>query len=131
MNLEKIRKYLLSKPETTEELPFGPEALVFKVAGKMFALIAWEQDPIYISMKCDPERAVALREIYPAIKAAYHFNKTHWNMVYVDGTLTDDQVTELIDHSYDLVVKNLKKSDRDRILNINKITKSKLQITNK
>jgi predicted DNA-binding protein (MmcQ/YjbR family) len=116
MNLEKIRKYLLAKPETTEELPFGPEALVFKVAEKMFALIAWEQDPIYISMKCDPERAVALRETYPAINAAYHFNKTHWNMVYVDGTLTDDQITELIDHSYDLVVKKLKKSDRDRIL---------------
>ncbi len=79
MDLEKIRKYLLSKPETTEELPFGPQALVFKVT----------------------------------------------------GTLTGDQVTELIDHSYDLVVKKLKKSDRDRILNINKITKFKLQITNK
>lgn len=116
MTQEQLRKHLLEKPETTEELPFGPEALVFKVAGKMFALIAWEQDPIYISMKCDPDRAVALRETYPAIKAAYHFDKTHWNMVYVDGTLTDDQITELIDHSYDLVVKKLKKADRDRIL---------------
>ena len=120
MKLEQIRKYLLSKPETTEELPFGPEALVFKVAGKMYALIAWEQDPISISMKCDPDRAVSLRETYPAIKEAYHFNKTHWNMVYIDGTLTDDQITELIDHSCDLVVKKLKKADRDRILGCSK-----------
>jgi len=116
MTLKKIRKYLFSKPESTEELPFGPEALVFKVAGKMYALIAWEENPIYISMKCEPDRAVSLRNTYPAIKPAYHFNKIHWNMVYVDGTLTDDQITDLIDHSYNLVVKNLKKTDRDRIL---------------
>jgi predicted DNA-binding protein (MmcQ/YjbR family) len=116
MKLEQIRKYLLSKKGTTEELPFGPDALVFKVYGKMYALIAWEDNPIYISMKCDPDRAVALRETYPAIKPAYHFNKTHWNMVYIDGTLTNDQITELIDHSYDLVVNKLKKADREGIL---------------
>ncbi len=84
----------------------------------MFALIAWEEEPTYISMKCDPDRAVALRATYPAVKPAYHFNKTHWNMVYIDGTLTDDQIAELIDHSYKLVVNNLKKADRDRILGI-------------
>lgn len=116
MNFEQIRKYLLSKSETTEELPFGPDALVFKVVGKMFALIAWDENPIYISMKCDPDRAVALRNTYLAIKPAYHFNKIHWNMVYVDGTLADDQIFELIDHSYELVVKKMKKADRDRIL---------------
>ena len=116
MNIEQIRKYLLSKSETTEELPFGPDALVFKVAGKMYALIAWEENPIFISMKCDPDRAIGLRNEYPAIKPAYHFNKTHWNMIYIDGTLTDDQIFELIDHSYDLVVKKLKRVDRDRIL---------------
>lgn len=98
-----------------EELPFGPDALVFKVVGKMYALIAWKEDPIYISMKCDPDRAVALRESYPAIRPAYHFNKIHWNMVSLDGTLSDDQVTDLIDHSYELVVRKLKKTDRDRI----------------
>ena len=116
MDLETLRKYLLSKRGTTEELPFGPDALVFKVIGKMYALIAWEENPIYISMKCDPDRAVSLRGTYTAIKPAYHFNKTHWNMVYIDGTLTDDQIIELIDHSYYLVVKKLKKADRDRIL---------------
>ena len=116
MTLEQIRQYIISKPESTEELPFGPEALVYKVSGKMYALIAWEKNPIYISMKCDPDRAVDLRSTYEVIKPAYHFNKTHWNMVYIDGTLTDDQIFELIDHSYDLVVKKLKKADRDRIL---------------
>ena len=119
MKLEKIRKYLMEKRGTTEELPFGPDALVFKVAGKMYALIAWAENPIYISMKCDPDRAIALRETYPAIKPAYHFNKSHWNMVYINGTLTDDQISELIDHSYELVVKKLKKKDRDRILGHN------------
>jgi predicted DNA-binding protein (MmcQ/YjbR family) len=118
MELNILRKYPSSKKSTTEELPFGPDALVFKVAGKMYALIAWEENPIYISMKCDPDRAVALRETYSAIKSAYHFNKTHWNMVYVDGTLTTDQIKELIDHSNDLVVQKLNKSDRDRILGI-------------
>jgi len=115
MNLEQIRKYLLSKPETTEELPFGPEALVFKVVGKMFALIAWEKVPIYISLKCDPDRAVSLRTTYPAIRPAYHFNKTHWNMVYIDGTLRDEQVLELIDHSYNLVVESMPKKNRETL----------------
>ena len=116
MTLKQLIKYLLSKPETKEELPFGPDALVFKVSGKMYSLVAWEEDPIYISMKCDPDRAVALRNTYPSIKPAYHFNKTHWNMVFIDGTLIDEQIMELIDHSYDLVVKKLKKNDRDKIL---------------
>jgi predicted DNA-binding protein (MmcQ/YjbR family) len=116
MNLEKIRKYLLSKPATIEELPFGPEALVYKVVDKMYTLIAWEENPIYISVKCDPDWAVSLRNTYPAIKPAYHFNKKHWNMVYLDGTITDDQIKELIDHSYLLVIKKLKKVDRDRLL---------------
>lgn len=115
MKLEHIRKYLLSKMETTEELPFGPQVLVYKVLGKMYALIAWEENPLYISLKCDPERAVSLRASYPAIKAAYHMNKTHWNMVYIDGTINDAQVEELIDHSYELVVRKLKKSERDKL----------------
>ena len=115
MSLEELRKYLLAKKGTTEELPFGPDALVFKVAGKMYALIAWEQNPIYISMKCDPDRAISLRKSYEAIKPAYHFNKIHWNMVYIDGTLSQDQITDLIDHSYELVVNKLNNSERDKL----------------
>ena len=116
MTLEQIRQYLLSKPGTTEELPFGPQALVGKVQGKMYALIAWEEDPIYISLKCDPDRAIALRATYPSIKPAYHMNKTHWNMVYIDGTLRKEQILELIDHSYDLVVKKLKRVKRHNLI---------------
>ena len=107
---------MLDKRGTTEELPFGPQALVFKVLGKMYALIAWEENPLYISLKCDPDRAVALRTSYPAIKAAYHMNKVHWNMLYLDDTLDDNQIFELIDHSYELVVKRLKKTDREKLL---------------
>jgi predicted DNA-binding protein (MmcQ/YjbR family) len=123
MNLEQIRKYLLSKKKTTEELPFGPQALVYKVLGKMYALIAWEENPLYISLKCDPERAVSLRAGYAAIKPAYHMNKTHWNMVYFDGSLSDEQIKELIDHSYDLVISKLKKSEREKLRKKIKIKK--------
>ena len=116
MKIEELRNYLLGKRGTEEELPFGPQALVYKVLGKMYALVAWEKDPLYISLKCDPERANALRATYPAIRGAYHMNKTHWNMVYMDNSLTNDQITELIDHSYNLVVERLKKIDREKIV---------------
>lgn len=116
MTLKAIRKYLNTKDFISEELPFGPEALVFKVMGKMFALIAWEEDPLYISLKCDPDRANALRFSYTSIKPAYHMNKKHWNMIYLDGELNDSQIKEMIDHSYELVAKGLKKSDRLKIL---------------
>ena len=115
MTLEKLRQYLLAKSGTTEELPFGPQALVFKVLGKMYALIAWEELPIYISLKCDPDRAVVLRDSYTAIEPAYHMNKKHWNMIRMDSSLNEGQIKELIDHSYDLVVKSLKKSERQQL----------------
>ena len=116
MNLEAMRAYLISKKCVSEELPFGPQALVFKVLGKMFALIAWEDDPLYISLKCDPDRASALRSSYVSIKPAYHMNKRHWNMIYLNGELTDDQIMEMMDHSYELVVKKMKKSDQLKIM---------------
>ena len=116
MNLERIRMYLNSKDFVTEELPFGPQALVFKVMSKMFALIAWEENPLYISVKCDPDRAEALRSSYTSIKPAYHMNKRHWNMIYLDGELNDNQIMEMVNHSYELVVKGIKKSERLKIL---------------
>lgn len=116
MNLDEIRAYLNSKKFVTEELPFGPQALVFKVMDKMFALVAWEEDPLYISLKCNPDRASALRTSYSSIKPAYHMNKKHWNMIYLDGELDNNQIKEMIDHSYELVVKGLKKSDQFIIL---------------
>ena len=119
MTLDQLRKYLIKKKGTTEELPFGPQALVFKVLGKMYALVAWEADPLYVSLKCDPDKAAALRGAYPAIRPAYHMNKTHWNMVYMDGTVDDDHVCELIDHSYQLVADSLKKAEQE-ILGLHK-----------
>ncbi|HRV94568.1 MAG TPA: MmcQ/YjbR family DNA-binding protein [Anaerolineae bacterium] len=115
MNLDRLRVYLLQKNGTTEEQPFGPEALVFKVVGKMYALIAWEETPLRITLKCDPDLALSLRDQYTTIQPGYHMNKKHWNTVTLDGTISDDEILTFIDHSYDLVVKMLKKSDREML----------------
>ena len=118
MNLEFLRKFLLKKKGTTEETPFGPEALVYKVMGKMYALIAWEENPLHITLKCDPDFALALRAKYPAVTAGYHMNKRHWNTIMLDGSVPEDEILEMIDDSYDLVVKKLKKADRERLANL-------------
>jgi predicted DNA-binding protein (MmcQ/YjbR family) len=112
MTFDDLREYCLSKPATTESLPFDETTLVFKVAGKMFALGDIESRPVQVSLKCDPERAVELRETYPAIGGAYHMNKRHWNTVTADGSLRDSLIRELIDHSYELVVAGLPKAAR-------------------
>lgn len=115
MELDALRAYLLEKKGTTEELPFGPDALVFKVVGKIFAIVAWQNKPIRISLKCNPDHALALRAMYTSVQPGYHLNKEHWNTVILDGTIPPDQFLEMIDHSYDLVVSGLKKSDRVRL----------------
>jgi len=107
MTLSELRSYLLAKKGTTEETPFGPEALVFKVAGKMFALVAWEAVPLTISLKCEPGQALFLRDLYPAVRPGYHMNKTHWNTVTLDGSVPEDEVRGMIDDSYELVVGGL------------------------
>ena len=115
MELEKLRKYLLEKKATTEELPFGPQALVFKVLGKMFALVAWESNPLRISLKCDPEHALALRAIYNSVTSGSHLHKDHWNSVALDGSIPEKEILKMIDHSYELVVKKLRKIDREKL----------------
>ena len=115
MQLENLRKILLERKATTEETPFGPQALVYKVMGKMFALIAWEEDPISISLKCDPDFALALRAQYPAVIPGYHMSKKHWNTVTLDGSIPEGEILGMIDDSYDLVVKGLKKVDREKL----------------
>jgi predicted DNA-binding protein (MmcQ/YjbR family) len=112
MDLDALKQYLLSKPGTTEEVPFGPQALVYKVMGKMFALVAWDEDPVRISLKCDPERALELRAVFRAVRGAYHFNKKHWNMLDLDGSVPEAELLAMIDDSYDLVVKGLPKAAR-------------------
>ncbi len=113
--LEALRAYLLGKVGTTEEQPFGPEALVFKVVGKMFALVAWQATPMSISLKCDPHLAEMLRTTYAAVQPGYHLNKRHWNTVMLDNTIPAEEITELIDASYALVVKGLTQADRARL----------------
>lgn len=117
MHIEQFRQYCLSKPMVTEEFPFDESTLVFKVCGKMFALTGLENPDFKVNLKCDPERAIELRESYENIIAGYHMNKKHWNTVLVDGSFSDSFFRELIDHSYDLVVKGLPKKLRDQLLN--------------
>jgi predicted DNA-binding protein (MmcQ/YjbR family) len=111
MNIETLRDYCLSKDHVQETFPFGEDTLVFKVMDKIFLLTGLDQ-PDRFNVKCDPERAVSLREEYEEVKPGYHMNKVHWNTVYMNGRLNDQQLMEMIDHSYDLIVKSLPKSKR-------------------
>ena len=108
MNLETIREYCLKKKAVTESLPFDDETLVFKVAGKMFALLSLSGD-WGLNLKCDPEKAIELRENYSDIVPGYHMNKVHWNTLNLNGILPERLVFELIDHSYRLIVESLPK----------------------
>jgi len=102
VDLESFRDYCLKKENVTEEFPFGEDTMVFKVKGKMFALTDVETFAS-INLKCDPEKAIELREQYEAVQPGYHMNKKHWNTVTMDGRLPDKLVKEWIDHSYELV----------------------------
>lgn len=117
MNIELLREYCLSKPSVTESLPFGPDVLVFKVANKVFALTNLEWEDFRVNLKCDPYRAVELRESYPEVQPGYHMNKKHWNTVDFEGSLSKSMLLELVDHSYDMVVKGLPKKVRASLQN--------------
>jgi len=112
MLLEEIRKYCLCKSCTTEETPFGPDVLVFKVMNKMFALLQWTKQPLSINLKCDPEQALVLRAMYPAVTPGYHMNKKHWNTVLLDGSVDQDLFLHLLNNSYQEVIKGLTKKQR-------------------
>ncbi len=96
-------------------MPFGQDALVFKVLNKMFALVAWQNNPLTISPKADPIDAVILRKQYPAIKPGYHFNKKHWNTITLDGSVPEDEVLLMIDESYALVVAGMTRAEQKQI----------------
>ena len=116
MNIEELRDYCLSKKGVTEHFPFDETTLVFKVLGKMFALIGIEHQPPRVNLKCDPERAIELREEYDGlIYGGYHMSKKHWNTLEI-SKLSHQLVMELIDHSYELVVKGLPKKRREELL---------------
>jgi len=109
MNIEELREYALSKEEVEEGFPFGETTLVFKVKGKMFLLTGLDEVPLQFNVKCEPARAIELREQYACILPGYHMNKKHWNTVIADGTLSNKQLKEMIDESYALVKKGAKK----------------------
>ncbi len=114
MNIEELREYCLSKKGVTELFPFDEVTLVFKVGDKMFALTNLDGEPT-VNLKCDPERAIELREQHSSIIPGYHMNKTHWNTVIMDGSVSDKLIYELIEHSYNLVFESLPKIKRERI----------------
>lgn len=107
MDIEQLRAYCLSKKGVEETLPFGPDTLVFKVAGKVFLLTGLDSADLRFNVKCDPEKAIELREEFSCVLPGYHMNKKHWNTVLVDGSVSSRQLKEWIDLSYDLVVNTL------------------------
>ena len=112
MNIEEFREYCIAKKGVSEELPFGPDTLVYKVMGKIFALTGLDSEVFTVNLKCNPDRAIELREKFDYILPGYHMSKIHWNTVNGEHCPTK-QLKELIDHSYDLVTKSFTKKQRD------------------
>jgi predicted DNA-binding protein (MmcQ/YjbR family) len=115
MNIEEFREYCLSKPATTEEMPFGEDTLVFKVMGKIFALTSLDSEVFSFNLKCDPEKAIQLRETYACVQPGYHMNKQHWNTIRVDGSVSRKELCDWIDHSYKLVVSKLTRAQKQAL----------------
>jgi predicted DNA-binding protein (MmcQ/YjbR family) len=114
MDLAKFREYCLGKANAAESTPFGPDVLVFKVSGKIFALASLDEVPATANLKCDPDLALELRDRYEQVTPGYHMNKKHWNTVEIESGIPDIELRKMIDHSYELVVSSLPKSKRVR-----------------
>lgn len=114
MNIEEFREYCLLKKGVTEEFPFDEVTLVFKVCGKMFSLTGLDE-AFSINLKCDPEKAIELREKYEAVIPGYHMDKKHWNTINMDDSISDKLIKEWIDHSYNLVAEKLTKAQKKEI----------------
>jgi predicted DNA-binding protein (MmcQ/YjbR family) len=112
MDYQSLVDYLMSKKCATKDMPFDIETLCFRVMKKIFALMAWQEEPIVISLKCDPAEAIMLRQTYPGITPGYHMNKKHWNTVVIDDRIPEFEIKRMIDVSYDLVVKGLSKEEK-------------------
>lgn len=108
MNLADFREYCLNKPGATEGTPFGPDTIVFKVGGKIFAITSLDEIPARANLKCDPDLALELRDRYEQVRPGYHMNKKHWNTVDIEDGIPDFEIRRMIDHSYDLVAKRLR-----------------------
>ena len=118
MNLNQFRDYCLSKKGVTEDFPFDETTIVFRVGVKIFAISDVEQLPFTFNLKCDPEKAVELREKYSCITPGWHMNKKHWNTIEPDSSISLKLLKELIDHSYELVLSSLKKSEKEKFLKL-------------
>ena len=112
MNFEAARNYLLSKPEAAEDYPFGPDTAVYFIRRKMFATLGTMQGMARINLKCDPDEALALRDIFPAVIPGYHMNKKHWNTVILDGSVPKGELERMIDNSWRLVIQGMPKAKR-------------------
>ncbi len=118
MDYQQARNYLLNKPKAREDFPFGPDTAVFKIKGKMFATLMKKTDPetkhktTQMNLKCDPEEAIILRDIFDAVIPGYHMNKRWWNTVILDSSIVEGEIQRMIDNSYGLVVKGLPKKER-------------------
>ncbi len=117
MNVEQVREHCLSLKAVTEDMPFGDDTIVFRVYQKIFALVSLSGNNM-VNLKCDPARAIELREEYAAIIPGYHMNKAHWNSVHLDGNLKDELIKELVEHSYQLIVLSLPKNKQEELKRI-------------
>lgn len=115
MDYNEAKYYLLSKPEAREDYPFGPDVMVPKIKGKMFATLAYNGELANMNLKCEPHQAQELRDLFEAVKPGYHMNKKHWNTVILDGSIPVGEIERMIDHSYGLVVKKLKNVEREAL----------------
>jgi predicted DNA-binding protein (MmcQ/YjbR family) len=115
MTREQVLAVCGSFPEAVADYPFGDGVAVFKVGGRMFALVSLDGDQGSVNLKCDPDIAVDLRARHRAVRPGYHQNKRHWNTVELDGSMSDDELGEMIDHSYELVVRQLPRAQRIRL----------------
>lgn len=115
MNYESSRTYLLSRPEAREDFPFGPDVAVLKICDKMFATLANSKGVAQMNLKCDPDEALMLRDIFPSVLPGYHMNKRHWNTIVLDGSIPNGELERMIDRSYALVVKGLANAPRQAL----------------
>ncbi|TRY32391.1 MmcQ/YjbR family DNA-binding protein [Aliiglaciecola sp. M165] len=109
MKIGSAKDYLLGLPFSEETYPFGPDVMVFKIKGKMFATLAEDEAEGRMNLKCDPHEALMLRDLFKAVIPGYHMNKKHWNTVCLDGTIPQGEIERMIDNSFSLVVKSLPK----------------------
>lgn len=115
MNYDTLCAYLEGKPGARRDMPFGADVLVFKVLHKMFALVAWQDEPLTIALKADPIDAIILRRQYQAVRPGYHLNKKHWNTVTLDGSIPEDELRRMIDDSYTLVVQGMTRAEQEKL----------------